>query len=294
MVYNPSLLSMISSGKSFALILILIMAVPFLSLLMVKPAFAQSVPTPSVPQFTVKFVNASYSVTTTNAYTGKNETQQVSNNSIEIAIKNQQFDYSNNGLTYQTYFNVRAKPHFADNWTELYSLENLTSSNNNGVFSWAEYIDNSLPQSNSSYTISSFPVVATEIYGASGYDIQTYYNGNDNRNSGYAPFMTAIPYGAQIDFQVQAYIGHNSTYWYVQHPFYPTIGGFPQPAVAFDIASGWSSAQTVTIGQTSPTLSPTQALPEFPVLVLVPMLLFVLSVAVIVRHRKTHNFFLTN
>jgi hypothetical protein len=55
---------------------------------------------PSVPEFTVKFVNASYSVTTTNPYTGVNEIQQISNNSIEVKINNQPFDYSNIQIYY--------------------------------------------------------------------------------------------------------------------------------------------------------------------------------------------------
>ncbi len=275
-------------GKAFAFVLVCILAASCLTLLVTKPANAQSVPTPSVPQFTVKFVNASYSVTTTNVYTGQNETQQVSNNSIEITIKNQQFDYSNNGLTYQIYFNVRAKPHFADNWTELYPLENVTSSN---AFSYAQYIDDSLPQSNSSYTISSFPVVPTGIYGASGYDIQRYYSGNAGNETPIIllpTFLTAIPFGGQIDFQVQALVGHAFQYWVIQHPFYPTIGGYSAPAIAYDSASAWSDIQTVTIGQTSLTPSSTAAVPELSWLVIVPLLPSIFSVAMIFRRRKNH------
>jgi len=250
---------MSSIGKGFALILILIMAISCVSLFMTKPALAQSIPKPSVPTFTTKFVNASYNVTTTNSYTGKSETQQISNDSVEITIKNQQLDYSINGLSYQIYFDVRAKPHFADNWTELYPLENLTSSHNNVAFSYAQYIDDSLPQSISSYTISTLPVLSTDIYGASAssYEIQTFYSGNENRNSGYASFLTAIPYGGQVDFQVEAFIGHNSTYWYIQHPLFPTYGGLYEPAIAYDSSSGWSSTQTITIGENSTSSSPT-------------------------------------
>lgn len=64
---------------------------------MVKPAHAQSIPTPSVPEFTVKFVNASYEVPTsysTDPYTGQNVTHSsyfVENSSIELTITNQPF-----------------------------------------------------------------------------------------------------------------------------------------------------------------------------------------------------------
>jgi hypothetical protein len=83
-------------------------------------------------------------------------------------------------------------------------------------------------------------------------------------------------------------IGHNSTYWYVQHPFYPTIGGHTQPAVAFDVASGWSITQTVTTGQASPTPTSTPTVPEFPLTIL-PLFASMLFIPVILWHRKTAN-----
>jgi hypothetical protein len=85
------------------------------SLIMVKTSSAaDSTPKPFVPEFTVRFVNASYPVTETNPYTGINETKLASNDSIEVIIKNQPLDASNG---YVICFNVRAKPHFEGNWT---------------------------------------------------------------------------------------------------------------------------------------------------------------------------------
>jgi len=219
---------------------------------------ASSIPKPSIPEFTVKFVNASYSVTTTNPYTGLSETELTSNNSIEVTIKNQLFDYLNN----QIYYNVRIKPRFADNWTEIYSLRNMTSSyNGDGTFSYAQYInDYSPPQSKSSYTIVTFPVVETELYGASGYDIQRYYSGPQYEEGRYFAFLSAIPAGGQVDFQVEALVGHDSQMWVIEHPFYPTIGGHSAPAVAYDESSEWSNTQTVTIGESQ---TPTPTPPNF-------------------------------
>jgi hypothetical protein len=294
--HQPALrLGMGKVGKSFALILILTVAISSLSLLIVKPACAQSIPTPSVPQFTVKFVNDSYSVTTTNSYTGVNETQQISNNSIEITIKNQPLDYSNNGLTYQISFNVRTKPHFTnnDNWTEVYPLENLTSSqvNGNGVFSYAEYVSPDSPtQSSSSYTVITFPVVPTDLYGASGYDIQRYYSGQEGQEGMNFSFLSAIPEGGQVDFQVEALVGHDSQMWVIQHPLYPTIGGYSAPAVAYDSTSGWSNTQTVTIGSTSASPSPTPAVPEFPLItiysIIIVLLVVIVSLLLYMRKRR--------
>jgi hypothetical protein len=239
------------------LVLLLILILTASSLVVVKPIHS-STTKPSVPEFTVKFVNASYSVTTTNPYTGVNETQQIGNNSVEVTIKNQRFDHSYNGLSYHIYFDIRTKPHFSDNWTEVYPLENSTSSyNGDGTFSYAEYISPDSPtQSNSSYTVISFPVVPTELYQASGYDIQRYYSGEEGQEGMYSGFLKAVPYGGQVDFQVKALVGHASQWWVIEHPFYPTIGGHFSPAVAFDSTSGWSNTQTITIGTNTPTATP--------------------------------------
>ncbi len=74
-------------SKTFALFLTLIIVMSCLALLIVKPAHAQTVPTPTIPQFSIKFVNASYTSTATNAYTGQSQTQLINNNSIEIIIR---------------------------------------------------------------------------------------------------------------------------------------------------------------------------------------------------------------
>ncbi len=216
-----------------------------------------SITKPSVPEFTVKFVNASYVVTTTNPYTGLSETKLTNNNSIEVTIKNQPFDYSNN----QIYYNIRTKPHFAsnNNWTEIYPLRNLTSSyTGNNTWSYAEYINPDSPaQSSSSYTIVAFPVPPTDYYGESGYDVQRFYSGDEGQEGRYFAFLHGIPNGAEIDFQVETLVGHAAQSWYIDHPFYPTIGGHFAPAVAYDATSDWTNTQTITI--TTPTSSPTSS-----------------------------------
>jgi len=231
------------------------------SLIMVGSAFAQSAPKPSVPEFTVKFVNASYTVTTTNSYTGLDETEQICSNSIEITINNQPFDSSD----YQIYYNIRVKPHFEDDWTEVYPLENRTSSYDGDVtFSYAQYINaDSTPQSKSSYTIITFSVVPTDLHSATGYDIQRYYSGLEGQEGSVSAFLSAIPDGDKVDFQVQALVGHDSQVWIIEHliiddPLHPTIGGHFAPAVAYDGASDWSNTQTITIGESqTPSPEPT-------------------------------------
>lgn len=228
-------------GKTLALLITLTIITSCLTLLTVKSTNGQIIPTSTIPQFTAKFVNSSYTETTTNSYTGQSQTQQINNNSIEITIKNQPFNYSNNGLPYQLYYNVRTKPHFsnAGNWTEVYPLYNLTSSraNANGIYPYAWYIYSPV-QSNSTTTTIDFKVAPDESTGATGYDV-------------YGTAFSELPIGSQLDFQVEALVGHNSTYWHIRNAFDPDYGSFSVPAIAWDSASGWSSTQTVTIGEVS-------------------------------------------
>jgi hypothetical protein len=227
---------------SRGLVLLLITVLVLSSLVIVGCVFAQSIHKPSVPEFTVRFVNASYIVTTTNSYTGVDETELVSNNSIEIKIANQPFGYSD----YQLYYNVRVKPHFGDGWTEVYPVRNRTSSHVSGsIFSYAEYInEHSILQSELSYTNIAFPVVPASYYSELDYDVEAHFK-----------ILSAIPGDSQLDFQVEALVGHDSQVWVIEHPLYPEIGGYFEKAVAYDETSGWSNTQTVTIG-VSQTSSP--------------------------------------
>ena len=137
-------------GKSFALILILIMAISSSSLLMIKPAFAQSIPTPTVPEFTVKLADHSYDVppvttSTTNPYNNKTTTTtipsyHVRNLTIDLTIVNQPYPVIINGNASFVYYDVRTKGHFGQDWTELFP-----------------YYSNSPVQSNSQYTVISLP-----------------------------------------------------------------------------------------------------------------------------------------
>ena len=67
-------------GKTFAIFLTLIVAMSCLTLLTVKPVNAQSIPKPSVPEFTLQIADHSYDVpakttSTTDPYTGKTTTK---------------------------------------------------------------------------------------------------------------------------------------------------------------------------------------------------------------------------
>ncbi len=88
-----------------------------------------------------------------------------------------------------------------------------------------------------------------------------------------------------LDFQVEAKTGY---YAITQKPGYmpgmPPLGsGDGYSEITFNPAetSEWSNTQTVNLNQTSTTV------PEFSRLMILPLFIFVLSIAVIVRARKT-------
>jgi hypothetical protein len=107
------------NNKNLAIVLILTMAISSLSLLMTKPANAQSIPKPYVPSFTVKYIESSYNVSTTDPNTGKTVYATLGNSSIEFVINNQSFKsyVDSNGNTINLYYNVSSKEHFTNTWS---------------------------------------------------------------------------------------------------------------------------------------------------------------------------------
>ena len=270
-----------SISKSFALFIILIIATSSLSLLIVRPASAQtpmpspvSIPKPSIPEFTLKFVHTYYFETTTDPNTGVNRTQQYDNNTIAVTIKNQPYADSINGSNYHLFYDVRMKPHLEKKWTELYPLE----SHYNREFK--SYLDDRSP-----YVSGITPLESDSEYTSVSL---TYYHPplNSERNS-FPPFP--LTSNTQVDFQVEAVVGHDSQAWIADHIQSPVLGGHYAPATAFDTSSSWSSTQTITMPDTSASasLNPTPTVPEF-LSWTIPLLLslMVLAAGLLVYHNK--------
>jgi hypothetical protein len=231
-----------SIRKSFSLILVVILAAS--SLIIVESAFAQSIPKPSVPEFTLKLVDNSYSVPATvtiDPFTGANVTQpshRVDNKTIEVIIKNQPFNpiliqEGNSNWTTAFYYNVHFKGHYSGDWIPIYF-----------------YGDPFPTPSNSDYTTIEYPLELTSP-NASSYYLQVYreYDGS------YSSIPTEIPSNAQIDFQVQAMIGnfhrgYNATATDQLQMF---------PWVFEGQTSDWNT-QTITIPETASSPNPTLSL----------------------------------
>jgi hypothetical protein len=114
-----------SISKSFAVILILTVAVSGLSLSMFKPVSAQSTTKPSVPEFSLKYADYSYSVPPTyriDEYTGQKVFStmgyEVYNRTVQFTIKNQPFNgyYDSYGNYVGLYYHIRYKGHYGNTW----------------------------------------------------------------------------------------------------------------------------------------------------------------------------------
>jgi hypothetical protein len=94
-----------SKAKAVILIAVLVLS----SLVMVEAVFAQSIPKPSVPEFTLKYVEDSSDV----------------HNTIEVSVKNQQFtsDVDNMRYPLQLCYNIRAKRRSDTIWVNFSRLE---------------------------------------------------------------------------------------------------------------------------------------------------------------------------
>jgi hypothetical protein len=252
-------------GKTFALILTIIIAMSCVTLLTAKPVNAQTV---AIPTFTISTFTGSYVTPTTystNPYTGAEVTHQgstVTYFNITFTIQNPPFFTVQNPPITSSYFSyfyiLQYKGHYTSQWTPLVEIGS----------------DITIPASSGSQTViilSGSPI--------SNPITLSYVN---------APFINAdsgeiiVPFGGKVDFRLQA-ISSNGAF--IPKYSYPVQGNI----------SAFSAVQTVTIpsnftsiSTSSPTSTSTPAIPEFPsLLIIVPLVLSVFSVAVILRHRRT-------
>ena len=248
---------------------------------MVKPANAQSIPTPSAPDFSVTYVSSTYFLNSTDPYTGANKIDTYLNNSIVVTIQNQPSVYEN--LSF--YYNVQEKGHFGDQWN-----------------SFPTHLETGYPASSSEFTV-------VEI----GFE-------SDNGSYSPDKIQDNIPSGGQVDFQVEALLGYYNTvpnYPPGSNIQFGTTQVFEGESSGWSntetitIANGSTSTSislsttpnpmptlTSTTNSTSPTPISTPisatitstsspAVPELSWWVIVPLLLSLLSVVVILSYRKT-------
>jgi hypothetical protein len=191
------------------------------SLITTEFAFAQSIQKPSVPEFTLQYVDYSYDVppkttSTTDPYTNETITTtipgyHVENKTIQATINN------NIGASY---YNFRYKGHYENEW-RYYPFD----PNRSLPYFLSDSYSVPYQASTSSYTVAALP----------------------------SYFFKDIRVGGEVDVQVQALFGD-----FRAEPFGHI--GLPAPTYDFyfeGTISDWSDTQTVTIGESqTPTPSP--------------------------------------
>jgi hypothetical protein len=238
-------------GKYLSLFLVIILAAS--SLLMIQLTNAQTIPKPSVPEFSLAFVDNSYDVSTTTSidpYTGQTITNQghhVQRVYLVMTIENQPLAYQYNG---SFYYNLKVKGHY-EQWNE-----------------WSEWFKpDELPRANVS---SSQTLITLGELSQRGLAIDSGSREID------------IPYGGSVDFQVKAMIGNIGK----------NLTEGPAGSMYFaGQISEWSNTQTVTIGENTNNPSPSPTVPEFPitatlvtVLVAVSLLMVISKIKVSINH----------
>lgn len=269
-----------NTSKILALSFILLILTSGLSLLMVKPVNAETIPKPSVPEFTLKYVDDSYYVpasntTTIDPFTGNKTVivqagYYVENKSVAVSIKNLPFTpyKDSSGHYVDLYYDIRWMGHWGNNWWDYNSTFRML------LNSYSGFDNNGLPLPNSDFKVVSFPM---------GVDI-----------SGHTQILGNVSANGKIDFQVQAFIG------YYTQKMYPSVPGFRDSYynVFNGESSGWSSSQTISIPDgsvsvsTSPNQTSTPTVPEFPswmILFLSSMMILVAGLSVLVKKSAPRN-----
>jgi hypothetical protein len=252
-------------GKTFASLLTLMVAMSCLTLLIGQPANAQSIPKPSVPEFTLNYVDNSYdtpttTTTTIDPYTGEKTVAthpgyHVENKSLEVQIKNQAFTpYTLDNHLIGLYFNISYKGHYEDMWKF------------NSMYDWDWFFS----QSSSDYTTIAFEPL--------------------------------LPAKGEVDFRVQAQIGYFSNgtaVWPIERVYVFTgeSSGWSntQTLTIPSISSSVTPAPSSNNSQSSntPTLPPDTISDDstrilFSIIV-VTLVISVISLVMYVRHLKKTN-----
>lgn len=238
------------NSKILALVLITAVAFTSLSPLIVKFSSAQTVTKPSIPEFTIEPVGPSFDIPPTYSF----------NSSSGLFDVNEGYHFK-----YSTVEVIIKNQAFTNQTNIDYLFYNVRLKPHNYPDSYWYELFNPNWDGFPIQTNSNFTVIPIAVEGATETESQ-------------------IPAGATTDIQVEAMIGHIGRN--------NTMTPYPYPYVFFGETSGWSNTQTVTLPPKTPITPspiPTPTVPEISWLAIVPLLVGLLFVAVMLRHRKTLN-----
>ncbi len=260
------------TGKTQALLTSLLIILSCLILPIVGSANVQAVSNPSVPEFTIKYVDHSYDIPATygtDQYTGETIVtkpgEHIDNRTVEITIKNQPFTPFNDssGHTINRFFDVRYKGSYGEDWTTMFR----------GQTQWVWYGQSS-------------------PYIKYGYAIQDY-------SAHYTTIIYKLsPNNGKMDFQVQALEGYTNATYRDSHIFFADVG-----FSFYGKSSDWSNTQTISFPDgivttlpntdttptntqtTEPITTPAPSVPEFSVIAILPLFVIALLAVFAVKSK---------
>jgi hypothetical protein len=196
------------------------------SFFFITSTYAQLISKPSIPDFTIKYVDHSYNTATTyktDPYNGQQVVDQysqyVENRTIEITIRNQPFTPYNDsdGHEVNLFFDVRHKGSYAEDWVNMF-----------GGMTQSIWYDFQSPYAKYGYAVEDYSSQTTTVL----------YQ------------LVGAPLNGRVDIEVQALEGYTIAS-YDGHIMFSVV------SYSFiGQESGWSNSQTVTFGN-APSPLPT-------------------------------------
>jgi hypothetical protein len=243
-------------GKTFALFLTLAIIMSCLTLLIVKPANAESTSKPPVPQFSTNISDHTYVVpeqVSIDQYTGAKTTipaYSVINVTLTVTIANSPL---------ATAYVLEVKGHYGSDWLR----PTMNDPMSNGIFNIT------------ALTSSGAQTVIT--LSGSG-DTQVTLGFSDH-------WSITVPSGGQLDLRLEAINGEVGSRVFGGSIYVGESSDW-SPVQTITIPENLTSPSQ---SSPSPTPTPSPTVPELSWLVIVPLLLSVFAVALVLRHRKTAN-----
>jgi hypothetical protein len=240
-------------------------------------ASAQTLPHPSVPQFSIKVVDYSYDVPTTyttDPYSGKqisNSGYDVEDIRIEGKIKNQHFspytisnpNSTSTNLNIEFIYNIRYKGHFGNEWRQLFGSEDVDFLKQNYN---SDYTTFNISRNNA-IEFREGDQIDVQIKGVIGFETWGFasawpYRILNGEDSGWSNTLTVT---------IRKDPSSSNTYA-------TTIDSSPYPTL--------TSPQSVSTPTPTSPVSPSPTVPEYPILTILPLFVLVLSIMVIVKHKR--------
>ena len=235
-----------SIGKSLFLLFVFLMVS---SLVIVQSVSAQSSSKPVVTEFTLQYVDNSYDVPPKPTSSTDPYTGNTTTSTIPgYRFENKSVEASIKNPIDATYYNFRWKGHFDSEW----KYEPFNPDAGSSAYTLADTFSVPFKASASTYTV-----------------VSLYF------------LPESITPGGEIDIQVQALYGNFRAvpYGHIQ----PIPGGPTYDFYFEGEVSNWSNTQTFEMPN---TLNPSPTVPEFPILVILPLFLSVFLIANMLLKRK--------